>query len=480
LTGPFSNLTSNTSAIDTLLSQSKNLANDLSFAFNTPSGIPDNSIWFTNHSLGGDDTNGLATIGTLVLEWTHLSDLSGNGTYAQLTQKAEDYLINPQPSSSQPFPGLVGSNVYLANGTFADAAGGWIGGDDSFYEYLIKMYVYDSGRFGSYKDRWVLAADSSIKYLASHPSTRTDLTFLAEFNGTQLVYESQHCKPFHLSRIKILAEANSLRTVACFDGGNFLLGGLVLGQQQYIDFGLQLVSACHKTYTADATGIGPEIFQWLPEACNNVTTSQQKRDAYAAAYPEAGSAGNSPYAESPYGFSSPTTSPHQSPSPYPTPITTTSGNSTTTSTSIGPTNTLLPPYSNCTIPPAYQNQSSFYSKSGFWITNPTYDLRPEVLESIYYAYRITGNTMYQDWAWEAFQAINATCRVGSGYSQINNVDAAGGGGYTNNQESFWFAEVLKYAYLIQAADGPWQVNYQGGNQFVFNTEAHPFKVKKVI
>jgi len=101
----------------------------------------------------------------------------------------------------------------------------------------------------------------------------------------------------------------------------------------------------------------------------------------------------------------------------------------------------------CSIPQEYANQASFYGQSGFWITNASYDLRPEVLESIYYAYRVTGNTMYQDWSWVAFQAINAMTRVGSGYSEINNVNAPGGGGFPNVQESFLFVEVMKYAYL---------------------------------
>ena len=36
--------------------------------------------------------------------------------------------------------------------------------------------------------------------------------------------------------------------LACFDGGNFILGGLVLDEQKYIDFGLQLVEGCEDTY----------------------------------------------------------------------------------------------------------------------------------------------------------------------------------------------------------------------------------------
>ena len=166
--------------------------------------------------------------------------------------------------------------------------------------------------------------------------------------------------------------------MACFDGGSFILGGLTLNDQAYIDFGLKLVEGCHATYSSTATGIGPEGFQW-----QDSKTSK--------------SASNNPG------------------------------------------------------PPS--DQASFYNANGFWITAGNYVLRPEVIESYYYAYRATGDTKYQDWAWNAFVAITNTTRVGSGYSSINNVNQRGGGGYANFQESFWFAEVLKYSYLIQAPVG---------------------------
>jgi mannosyl-oligosaccharide alpha-1,2-mannosidase len=195
LKGPLSNLVSNATALDAVLTQAERLANNLAFAFDTPTGIPSNNLFFNPQGTDNSTTNGLATIGSLVLEWTHLSDLTGNKTYAALTQKGESYLLNPKPASSEPFPGLVGTNVDINTGLFQDASGGWVGGDDSFYEYLIKMYVYDSTRFASYKDRWVLAADSTIAYLASHPSTRPDLTFVAEFDGQELIFQSEHRRP---------------------------------------------------------------------------------------------------------------------------------------------------------------------------------------------------------------------------------------------------------------------------------------------
>lgn len=57
---------------------------------------------------------------------------------------------------------------------------------------------------------------------------------------------------------------------------------------------------------------------------------------------------------------------------------------------------------------------------------------------------------YRDWAWDAFVAINATTRTDSGFAGISNVNKPGGGSKYDNQESFLFAEVLKYCYLIHA------------------------------
>lgn len=356
--------------MDALLEQSINLANALSYAFETPSGVPYNILDFTNRSNDGQP-NGLATVGTLILEWTRLADLSGNKTYASLVDKAESYLTNPSPASSEPFPGLVGMDINVTTGEFLDARGGWVGGADSFYEYLIKMFVYDPERYAGLKDRWILAADSTIEHLTSHPAPKPDLTFLATYNGKTLSSISQH--------------------LAGFAGGNFILAGQVLSRQDYIDYGLALTEAWHATYVGTATSIGPEVFGW----------------------------------------------------------------------------------DSARVP---ADQVAFFNRTGFYISASSYVLRPEVIESFYYAYRATGDTKYQDWAWDAFVAVNATCRVGSGYSSIQNVNVPGGGGFDDFQESFWFAEVLKYAYLIQAEDAEWQVGKDGKNAWVFNTEAHPVKV----
>ncbi|KAJ4293782.1 Mannosyl-oligosaccharide alpha-1,2-mannosidase 1B [Collariella sp. IMI 366227] len=382
LTGPLSTQSNQPARIEAILHQARHLANNLKVGFDTPSGIPDNSLFFDPPRKGGSSTNGVATIGTLVLEWTRLSDLLNNTEYADLAQKAQSYLLRPSPAVGEPFPGLLGTNVRLSDGQFVDGNGGWGGGTDSFYEYLIKMYLYDPKRFGEYRERWIKAADSSIEFLVSHPTTKPELTFLAIWKGKTLEFISEH--------------------LACFNGGNFILGGLTLNEPSYTEFGLALVDGCHETYHSTATGIGPEIFAW-----------QDARHAL---------------------------------------------NST---------------YNNRAVP---VDQRLFYNTTGFWIENGQYVLRPEVIESYYYAYRATGDVKYQDWAWEAFEAVVEVCRVGSGYSSIRDVNRRDGGGFHDFQESFWFAEVLKYSFLIFAEDAPWQVKADHTNQFVFNTEAHPIRV----
>lgn len=77
LSGPLAHLADNPDNVQALLTQSQNLANNLSYAFETASGVPSNNLYFNNRSTDGSTTNGLATIGTLVLEWTRLSDLTG-------------------------------------------------------------------------------------------------------------------------------------------------------------------------------------------------------------------------------------------------------------------------------------------------------------------------------------------------------------------------------------------------------------------
>jgi mannosyl-oligosaccharide alpha-1,2-mannosidase len=99
-----------------------------------------------------------------------------------------------------------------------------------------------------------------------------------------------------------------------------------------------------------------------------------------------------------------------------------------------------------------------------------------------------------EWLTSPKLAQNRTERVGSGFSSILNItDPLGGANaserWENFQASYMLAEVLKYQYLIQLPTedkAGWQIdveytdepgNGDNVNYYVFNTEAHPFKVQ---
>jgi len=74
----------------------------------------------------------------------------------------------------------------------------------------------------------------------------------------------------------------------------------------------------------------------------------------------------------------------------------------------------------------------------------------------------------------ALQAFEKYLPSAAGYAGIDDVDSASPAQY-DDQEAFWFAEVLKYLYLT--FDDPGNVSL---DDYVFNTECHPFKAPTAL
>lgn len=88
---------------------------------------------------------------------------------------------------------------------------------------------------------------------------------------------------------------------------------------------------------------------------------------------------------------------------------------------------------------------AFYEKHGFFIYpgESDYYLRPEVLESNFYAWRVTGDPKYVERAASALDSFMYYLEVPSSYAGIDDVDATDSA-FIDDMQSFWFAEVLKY------------------------------------
>jgi mannosyl-oligosaccharide alpha-1,2-mannosidase len=66
-----------------------------------------------------------------------------------------------------------------------------------------------------------------------------------------------------------------------------------------------------------------------------------------------------------------------------------------------------------------------------------------VLESNFYAWRVTGNQKYLDRARSAVKSFNKYLSTSTGFAGINDVNSRNST-QIDETESFWFAEALKY------------------------------------
>ncbi|EDU47131.1 alpha-mannosidase IC [Pyrenophora tritici-repentis] len=106
------------------------------------------------------------------------------------------------------------------------------------------------------------------------------------------------------------------------------------------------------------------------------------------------------------------------------------------------------------------------------INDARYILRPEAIESVFYMYRITGDSTYQDKAWAMFEAIENNTSTRFGNAAIRDMTKSPPD-LDDSMESFWMAETLKYFYLIFSEPDTISLD-----EWVFNTEAHPFRVPR--
>ncbi|KAF9236657.1 glycoside hydrolase family 47 protein [Melanogaster broomeanus] len=358
---------------DILVDKAEQLAQQMAYAWVGNNVIPYNDIDFTGHKPTIANRS-IAVAGTVSRFLRTLVSLyTKNDTYRRLVEESVQHMIH-MPS---PLPGMPAQDLDPATG---NAVGGyllshfqtWGGGSDSYFEYLIKYARLTNTADNSYADAWLTAVDTSIKVLLRN-STVGNWLYLADYDNKKMIrHVGSH--------------------LACFYGGNWILGGKLTNNDTIVNIGLQLTDACWNTYASTATGIGPEVF------------------AYAS------SDGN---------------------------------------------------YTGGPAPDAEQLQ--FYDEHGFYITDPDYILRPEVLESNFYAWRATGDTKYLDRAASAitsFQKYLPTTVAYTGICDVNNIDST----KIDDMESFWFAEVLKYLYLT--FDDPTHISL---DDWVFNTECHPFR-----
>ncbi|KAF1946617.1 seven-hairpin glycosidase [Clathrospora elynae] len=207
-----------------------------------------------------------------------------------------------------------------------------------------------------------------------------------------------------------------MQHLGCYTGGMFALGGKIFSNEEHVKIGRKLADTCVWAYKASPAGIMPEVSHLLK--CENTTTCHWNEKAW-----HDGIASRTDH--------------------------------------------------NAKEKDPLRNIANLRLPSGFTsIDDRRYILRPEAIESVFVMYRITGEQQWQAAAWDMWAAIQRSTDTDIGNSALADV-SADSPPRSDSMESFWMAETLKYFYLTFSEPSVISLD-----DWVFNTEAHPFRIPK--
>uniref|UniRef100_A0A834VBH7 alpha-1,2-Mannosidase n=1 Tax=Sarcoptes scabiei TaxID=52283 RepID=A0A834VBH7_SARSC len=212
-------------------------------AFDTPTGVPHALIKpalgsSRNYVWASQGNSILSEIGTLSLEFSYLSALTGDRTYYNHIDRIRtllDSLEKPEglyPNYINPRTGKFGQK-HISVGALGD----------SFYEYLLKYWLMSNKHDTTSLRMYNEAVEAIDKRLVQ--KSPGNLVYLAD-----LRYERIEHKMGHL---------------ACFAAGMFALGAKEQAHNQeraehFLQLGTEIANTCHESYVRTKTKIGPENF----------------------------------------------------------------------------------------------------------------------------------------------------------------------------------------------------------------------------
>ncbi|KAJ2466454.1 hypothetical protein GGI02_004367 [Coemansia sp. RSA 2322] len=365
-----------------LLTKAQQVGDVLMPAFNTSTGIPYPRVDVNAGVAVSATSVCLAEAGTVQLEYWKLSELTGNPVYHNTAQRVVDIL----DKAKKPYKGLYPIWIDIDSGTLTSGQITFGAQGDSWYEYMLKQYIFSRRSHDQYRRMYEESIDSMKEKMVRRSEFDEQMYYIGDLDAsaTKISPKFQH--------------------LTCFVPGMLALGSKTLDRPDDLELAKKLTYTCFQMYNQTTTGLGPEYVLF--------------RD----------------------------------------------GNNK----GLLPTN-LNSDFDIQDLPIADSNEKEI----GFYLgSNRSYILRPETVESIMILYRITGDAMYKEWGWQIFQAIDKWTKTPAGFSAYKDVMATNSPSQlTDSMESFFLAETLKYLYLLFSP-----IDYYSLDEYVFNTEAHPFKI----
>lgn len=327
-------------------------------AFQTETGIPHSLINLhtgasKNYGWASSGCSILSEIGTMHLEFTYLSDITGNPVFKSKVENVRKVLKNLEKPK-----GLYPNYIHPKTGKWGQHHMSLGGLGDSFYEYLLKAWIQSGKEDVEARQMY----DEAIAAIDQHmiKTSQGKLLYVSDLKYDRLEHKMGH--------------------LACFAGGMFALGAKTLENElseRYMTVAAGLTNTCHESYDRSYTKLGPEAFHFIE---GNEAKSLKNGEKY-------------------------------------------------------------------------------------------YILRPETFESYFVMWRLTKDPKYREWGWEAVQALEKYCRVPGGFTGLHNVYVIEPP-QDDVQQSYFFAETLKYLYLLFSDDD--LINL---NDWVFNSEAHVLPIR---
>ncbi|KAL2870820.1 glycoside hydrolase family 47 protein [Aspergillus lucknowensis] len=390
-----------------LLKKATEIAEFLYGSFDTSNRMPQ-SRWEWTRSAAGlsiqpSGNTILAELGSLNLEFTRMSQLTGDPKYFDAIQRISDNLETAQKQTQ--VPGLWPMLVDAQSLRFVDTRFTIGGMADSTYEYLPKEHMLLQARTPQYQRMYELAITPIKERLLFRPMTK---------DGDDILFSGNINVASRSSQKKIEPQAEHLK---CFLGGTVGIGAKVFNRPEELSVARKLTDGCIWAYDIMPTGIMPETLYLSP--CEDMSDCQWDEQKW-----------------------------HRD-------IRNRSPKHSNIAETDAAAKALIEKFK---LPPGVTE-----------ISDPRYMLRPEAIESVFIMYRITGDKKYQDAAWRMFKNIEKTTRTKYAHAAINDVRKTKPA-QIDYMESFWLAETLKYFYLIFS-----EPDLISLDEYVLNTEAHPFK-----
>ncbi|XP_058443510.1 mannosyl-oligosaccharide alpha-1,2-mannosidase IA isoform X4 [Malaya genurostris] len=225
------------------LEKAKYVADKLLPAFQTPTGIPyalvnvNNGI-SKNYGWASGGSSILSEFGTLHLEFSYLSDVTGNSVYRERVQAIRSVLKDIEkpkglyPNYLNPKTGKWGQQ-HMSLGALGD----------SFYEYLLKAWIQSGHEDNEAREMFDDAMQAIIQHMIR--TSPGGLTYVSDLKFERLEHKMDH--------------------LACFAGGLFGLGATTLSNQysdKYMEIGEGITNTCHESYVRTYTRLGPEAFRF--------------------------------------------------------------------------------------------------------------------------------------------------------------------------------------------------------------------------